>query len=219
MARRRSSEHAREEIIWNGIKFYRYPDSPNKGASTYFTAAPIRLHRAVWAQAHGPIPEGYHVHHIDGDPGNNDLSNLELVHNSKHIHKHLTEERLAALRAHMRSIQPLTKAWHKTPKGKAFHKAHGERVFGLREAREFTCQFCGGAFESRAYQSRFCSAKCRSADRRAKGVDNEQRACVECGVEFTTNRYTAQQTCSRPCGGKRASRKRARLQPDGSVNA
>lgn len=33
----------------------------------------------VWERAHGPIPPGYHIHHIDKDPSNNRLENLMCV--------------------------------------------------------------------------------------------------------------------------------------------
>jgi hypothetical protein len=36
-------------------------------------------HRQVWEDAHGPIPDGAHIHHIDGDPTNNGLDNLAVV--------------------------------------------------------------------------------------------------------------------------------------------
>lgn len=34
------------------------------------------LHRLVYEDAHGKIPDGYHVHHKDGNKINNVLSNL-----------------------------------------------------------------------------------------------------------------------------------------------
>nr|WP_312719567.1 HNH endonuclease signature motif containing protein [Stenotrophomonas geniculata] len=36
-------------------------------------------HRLVWEAAHGPIPEGMQIDHLDADAGNNSLSNLDLV--------------------------------------------------------------------------------------------------------------------------------------------
>lgn len=36
-------------------------------------------HRLVWEAAHGPIPEGMQIDHLDSDAGNNALSNLDLV--------------------------------------------------------------------------------------------------------------------------------------------
>jgi hypothetical protein len=37
------------------------------------------LHRWIWEEAHGPIPSGMEIDHIDGDRKNNNLSNLRLV--------------------------------------------------------------------------------------------------------------------------------------------
>lgn len=37
------------------------------------------LHRHVWAQANGPIPEGKVIDHINGDRYDNRLENLRLV--------------------------------------------------------------------------------------------------------------------------------------------
>lgn len=51
-------------------------------------------HRKIWIKAFGEIPKdkfgrSYHIHHIDGNPNNNDLSNLSCVSAQKHyeIHK------------------------------------------------------------------------------------------------------------------------------------
>lgn len=45
----------------------------------------FRVHRLVWEAFNGPIPEGLVINHIDGDPGNNHLSNLEAVTTSENI--------------------------------------------------------------------------------------------------------------------------------------
>jgi len=37
------------------------------------------IHRIVYSFFKGEIPDGFLINHIDGDPGNNDLSNLEAV--------------------------------------------------------------------------------------------------------------------------------------------
>lgn len=49
-------------------------------------------HRYVWEQTYGPIPKGYEVHHIDKDPYNNDLSNLELLPISEHRRLHSKQQ-------------------------------------------------------------------------------------------------------------------------------
>lgn len=50
------------------------------------------LHRLIYADAHGPIPEGYVVHHIDGNRINNSIDNLELMPLSEHSSKHAAGE-------------------------------------------------------------------------------------------------------------------------------
>lgn len=42
------------------------------------------LHRYIWEQTYGPIPKGYVIHHVDGDPLNNALENLILMTRSGH---------------------------------------------------------------------------------------------------------------------------------------
>jgi hypothetical protein len=43
------------------------------------------VHRLVWEQFNGPIPEGMVINHIDGNKKNNDLNNLELVTHAENI--------------------------------------------------------------------------------------------------------------------------------------
>lgn len=51
-------------------------------------AAGLYEHRVVWEAAHGPIPPGFHVHHIDENPANNDIGNLRLVSAAEHRRLH-----------------------------------------------------------------------------------------------------------------------------------
>lgn len=47
----------------------------------------VYLHRRIWEQKNGPIPEGFHIHHIDGNKENNDISNLECISKGEHSRK------------------------------------------------------------------------------------------------------------------------------------
>ena len=48
----------------------------------------LYVHRIIWMLLKGPIPEGYHVHHIDGNRLNNDINNLECLSPDEHKRKH-----------------------------------------------------------------------------------------------------------------------------------
>lgn len=48
----------------------------------------VRLHVLVWERVNGAKPKGNEIHHIDGDKGNYDLSNLQLLTHSAHQRVH-----------------------------------------------------------------------------------------------------------------------------------
>jgi hypothetical protein len=50
------------------------------------------MHRHVWEDTHGPIPQGYDVHHRNHDRCDNRLSNLELIEKSEHTRRHALEK-------------------------------------------------------------------------------------------------------------------------------
>lgn len=44
----------------------------------------VREHRYLWEQVVGEIPDGHHIHHVDGDHLNNALENLSCITHSEH---------------------------------------------------------------------------------------------------------------------------------------
>ena len=48
----------------------------------------VLTHRQVWEQVKGSIPYKHHIHHIDGDKLNNDISNLQCLAKSEHDNLH-----------------------------------------------------------------------------------------------------------------------------------
>lgn len=208
-----------ETITFNGIRFRRYPDSPRRSDSHYYRPdgryikrSVGYLHQEVWKFHNGDIPDGYHVHHRDGNPLNNDITNLECIPGFDHLSFHAKQQEPDL--EHLAAIRPLAAAWHGTEAGRELGRRNGERNWVLLQPRTYTCQHCGKVFERKSLQPvKFCSNACKSAWRRAHHIDDEQRVCVVCGAAFTANHYDDTKTCSRKCaarsrflpGGDRAS--------------
>lgn len=68
--------------IWKSTTHgYWIVTSRNENYQKYF-------HRLVYEDFYGDIPEGYHVHHIDGNKDNNCILNLKLLSSSMHSKEH-----------------------------------------------------------------------------------------------------------------------------------
>lgn len=216
-----------EEVVFEGRTYRRYPDHPERGTRVYFRSPgwegrPRYLHRDIYAATHGQIPEGYDVHHKDGNPLNNDISNLEAIPEGDHYRLHAAElnndpEFVAWRRAHFDRIRPLAAEWHRSEEGREWHREHGRLAYAGREFYERTCDRCGKTYKTRHLgRNRFCSNSCKAAWRAASGVDQVDRPCEFCGQTFRIYKYFYTKTCSRECATRLASRKRrARLQSDG----
>ncbi len=185
---------------FDGLSYYR--------CGPYFQRKGKRLHRTVWEYHNGEIPEGYDIHHIDGDRAHNDLDNLQMLPETEHGSLHMSEpERKEKSRQSIEKAREAAKAWHKTPDGEKFHSEHAREYWQQAEEKTYTCTMCGKTFQSRsAYGSgmnTFCSAACKAKWRRRQGLDNEARTCPVCGVEFMANRYKKQACCSGECARKK----------------
>ena len=55
----------------------------------YKSCSGMALHRYLWIQTYGEIPEGMIIHHIDGDNLNNNINNLECLNHSEHGYRHV----------------------------------------------------------------------------------------------------------------------------------
>jgi len=135
------------------------------------------LHQYTYERHYGAIPAGQHIHHIDGDKGNNSIDNLECLTAAEHLSKHPQDAaRLTALSA----------------QGRAAIKAGVKSRRKLRAAMDRTraCDYCGAVFEPHPHSrdnARFCSDGCRSKGARGNRADSftEPRPCRQCGAAFT----------------------------------
>lgn len=190
--------------MFNGYKFTR----DDKTGYYLNSTIRMRMHRYVWEYYHGKIPKGYHIHHIDGDKANNDISNLRLLTASEHEKLHMgniSEERLESMRRNMEeNVLPKAIEWHKSEEGREWHRRQYQSIKDkMHESLEFKCGQCGKTFIGKNNgQNRFCSNACKSAWRRASGIDDVKRTCEWCGKEFTTNKYSKIKTCGRSCSMK-----------------
>jgi hypothetical protein len=48
----------------------------------------VYQHIAVWEREHGPVPQGWHVHHRNGVRDDNQLENLEALSVAEHHRRH-----------------------------------------------------------------------------------------------------------------------------------
>lgn len=68
------------ELFCSYIHARRYKHGPRKRRRLTY--------REIYERANGKIPDGYVVHHIDGDSSNNDPENLVALTNSEHMKIH-----------------------------------------------------------------------------------------------------------------------------------
>jgi hypothetical protein len=167
---------------FDGVRFHRdvrgYYVSNKSRAASGASVRGQKLHRVVWAAAHGPIADKHEVHHKNGDKSDNRLENLECLPQFDHRHHHKsTPEHRAQAREAMRLARVALAEWE------ARNPDHRKTAGYQRRARERLpkvakiCAQCGGNYECHQYEqrrSKFCSRKCKWTARN-RSVTPEQR--------------------------------------------
>ena len=188
-----------ENQIHYGKKFYQ-DKSTVYWIST--SSKKIRAHVWVWQYNHGKVPKKYHIHHKNEDKSDNRIENLELIQASVHMSLHMQDPVRKKFASEMANkYRPLTKEWHGSVEGKAWHKYHAAKCkFGNWEPSKYICQCCNKEYLSKKRsRSRFCSNNCKSQWRRDQGIDNVKRKCLTCEKEFEVNKYAKRKYCSQRC--------------------
>ena len=214
----------REFVVYDGRKYW------VQSTGAYFQSggkadAERLLHRRVWADAHGPIPKGFEVHHKDHDWRNNALWNLELAESGAHQREHMLRRNadpvhLADTHAALALARVAAAEWHGSEAGLAWHREHGKRTWEGRASVPMVCGECGSEFRTffatrgGDKATKYCSKRCGERARRfGRRYITDARACAFCGKGFMANRHRKTACCSRVCSNRRRAAD-ARLQPD-----
>lgn len=197
------------EVEYRGVVYRRNPQGEQRAHRVYYSARDHDLlHRAVYRGSHGDIPTGYHVHHIDFDPFNNDPGNLIALSPSEHARVHPGFDRQTPeWLEHLAEIRPMSAEWHGSEEGLAWHREHGRKTWDSREPTTLgvTCTDCGGEistfFPEREGEGgiRFCSRRCINRYNERTKRYHKDVECPVCGTPFKQRRGSPK-SCSRTCG-------------------
>lgn len=186
-----------EKVVYFNGKKYRL-HSTNKKYFWCTTNSKNSLHRDIWMAYNGEIPLGYHIHHIDGNRFNNDISNLECIDGKEHLRHHMKERaknNLEWLNRWQKAGIEKAKNWHKSKDGIEWHRQNAiKNGFGTKTYGKVHCEFCYCTFEKSSFGARFCSNKCKSAQRRKNGSDKIIMVCDKCGEKSMISKYNKRKT-------------------------
>lgn len=206
----------RDIIIYRGSRFIRYPNAKGRSERVYYSGwavvdglkKKIRYHVYKYLSEVGEIPKGFHVHHIDENTLNNEISNYECKPAAKHAYEHMNDERRSTSKITIEIARLSASEWHGSEAGRLWHKEHFNNSL-LGEERDCICKFCNGEFKTKfkdENNSKYCSKKClwkeMAKRHRASPQSKDERVCVICAKNFVCFKYNKTQTCSRKCSGK-----------------
>lgn len=130
-----------------------------------FGSKRITLHRYTWIKNKGDIPFGFHIHHVDGNTANNEISNLRCVSPREHIASHWSKERSDFAKKNIKNVIKKASEWSRTKEGKRRRNEIGKNNahFMLdRPIKTLNCDLCGNEFNTRGNgQDRWCHKNCR----------------------------------------------------------
>lgn len=147
----------------------------------YFSRGGKRLHRDVWEAAFGPVPACCHIHHRDGDPSHNALSNLECLPAVEHLSDTWREHRSGRSQHFTAAARSKAAEWHASEAGRAWHRRQAKRSQSWtkwkREPKP--CQHCGTIIQALVRKSgnaqKYCSDTCKALAYRVRDAARRNR--------------------------------------------
>lgn len=148
-------------ITFNGIDFKRY------NGENYYMAfvkgKKIRLHTFIWETHNNKIvPKNHVIHHVDFNPLNNSIENLELLTKSEHqkIHyKQFSTEQKEKVKTKLKRAREKSAIWGRSEEG----RLHLNRIRELVNNKSFAkiCPICSCSFNTCYNFKVYCSKKCK----------------------------------------------------------
>ena len=189
----RREEHfmGKLSVTHNGIVYTKYEGrhyyNPN---GTYIKNGYAALHRQVWIDANGDIPQGHHIHHIDHDQDNNDISNLQCIEAGTHqrLHGHLQKD----------EVQAKLKEWRESDEGKATLRENAVKMRERTPERKLACKHCKKSFVTKSSTAIYCGQDCADHTH----IGKIKKSCPVCKKTFWTKKHSYKEvkTCSGSCG-------------------
>ncbi|MER2512544.1 MAG: HNH endonuclease signature motif containing protein [Nitrosomonas ureae] len=183
---------AKKTVVYDGVVYTRYDGRFYYNPNGTYLAKKIKtsLHRQIWLDAGRTIPEGWHIHHIDGDVDNNTLENFDCIPCSEHLRKHIKEKQV--------EMQQKLDLWRRSDEGQQTLRDNARKMHKNTPRRSCTCKNCGNTFETRHPTKNTCSSSCK----KAMGIKQIEKTCEICSKTFWARKasYRETQTCSYSCG-------------------
>lgn len=124
-----------------------------------------QLHRRIWENHFGKIPDDHQIHHKNGIKTDNRIENLECIHISDHRSVHNLQKELEYQRCNLGSKVSIRKkrAWYLLKEGKNICSENSKIFWNIREKRDKVCVICGKSYSTRSVKTKngCCSNACR----------------------------------------------------------
>lgn len=205
-----------EPIIYKG-RVYRvakrgsyYACGEKAGLDTQF------LHRHIWVDLYGPIPEKHHIHHKNGNPLDNRIENLECLSAAAHMSGHSLERLSDPVyrKAHLdrfKKVQDAARVWPSSEEGRKWSASEATREMRSKARKKSwksrfwdkpcTCLQCGGEFLGLFGRAKFCSPPCCTLYWKLV-INQKMCTCQVCEKVFQTSKQNAGYACSKTCQTK-----------------
>lgn len=155
-----------ERLDYGGYAFYRYPESEVREKRVYYFSRKVGyLHRFLWSEAHGPIPEGHDIHHVNGDSLDNRVENLTPVPRREHRG---AAERNRTIRSYVcdNCGGEFESRTGTRGENRFCSKGCANAVAYRRYRVERICPVCGGKYFTNKYRpGPYCSNRCHATTR------------------------------------------------------